>query len=618
MTRIGTAAATGHHVLCVSPGPSFDTQTGARRRPDTPSPPCRLFTERPALLEDTSDDDVSMPPASPIDEAPSSPLDDDNANPPLPVCAPLPQEWIKSNARLEKLQASAQRCAASAKSDSNNDGVPGFVFATESPEAMANQQNTADVESSTGAPDSERMDTDESVIDKKRVGEIEATSAFSRHGSGCGPETGRGRASSVSSSLSSLSLASTNGHDFELVALPSSGNEAEESQLFRNHPTPLVPDCHSTIQSPASRPLFLDNSDAESLPSLCELPSEHESPNEEGPERPLFSANTTSITSEKLNAQIERIARPPSTPANHDWPLTAHWTHNQSTFVTRVREAQHADALALLRQAVALVERFSEILDTASMQANQHVETDLINEIARVDASGAGCADFAQRVQSIRDTVNAYSPGLVDDSPIHNITSIPVALDGSHHRLLSPRALAQPLSYRYALYILARHYPDWIGAYTLLRKRVTIFLGYLEDLFKQRGWTLDQELLHRPAPVPLPYLKPNEYSRFRIFLYTFELHGCEEVARVMGDFLRYRFQEPEIVSHLLHAGAFDPHDIHLHSANGEAFITRRTAPPSYRASPEVEFLFHDADSFRQKRPRFSLRRLESGESAAGH
>ncbi|KAJ7617544.1 hypothetical protein DFH06DRAFT_1145216 [Mycena polygramma] len=383
------------------------------------------------------------------------------------------------------------------------------------------------------------------------------------------------------------------GHDFELVSLPSGDHEAVNTraldhQPFSRSPSPSRFDCRSTNLSPFSQPLFLDHSDNDSPPPLQEISSDDDdSASKEGSERRPSPNATVSITREELDAQIERIARPPSTPANHNWPRTTEWTHNHATFVANVRSHQNSDALALLREATVLVESLPEILDTTSMQANRFVDTDLINVLADASVSDEGCSNFAQRVQSIRDTVDAHSPGLLDDSPfIHNLTSVPVALDGTRHRLLSSRALAQPISYRYAIYILARHYPDWLDAYSRLRRLVRAFLRYLEDIFKHRGWDLDEELLHRPAPVPPPYLTPHEYSRFRLFLYTFELHGYADVAGVMDDFLRYRFREPEIVSHLLHAGLFDPHDIHRNSARGEAFIARRTAPSSYRASRE--------------------------------
>ncbi|KAJ7635671.1 hypothetical protein DFH06DRAFT_1139219 [Mycena polygramma] len=643
MVRFGTDAQTGHHVLR-----PIHTRRGKGKRPDTPGPPFRLVTERPVLLEDAdrrgedasmssaSTRSESMPPALPrssgSQQESSLPHAEERSHFPT-ICAPLPQGWMASNSRLEKLQSSARRCAVSTNVAQDAQGIPGFVFSVcKSLADVAKAQRTA--EETTGEDDNEQnsdgehqMDLDDPVVEgehaeegegkqqdpgDRRLPTLTSGSAVAidppRQGSN-GPEAVRERTFSFSSlsSLSSISLTSPFVHVASNVSSPVQTGDAglnhsdeQFASPFSRVSTPYLQDCRSTLPSPQTQPLLLDHSDADSLPSLQEVSTDDESSQEIGSEcvsekslpilvdddgRKLLppSDESTPISREELDVQIERIARPPSTPANHSWPITTEWTRNHAAFVTNVRNVQNSDALALLRQADTLLERSPEILDTASMQANKFVDVDLINVLAGANTSDEGCANFAQRVQHIRDTVDAHSPGFVDDSHlIHNIASVPVALDGSRHRLLSSRTLTQPLSYRYAIYILARHYSDWLDVYTRLRKLVRAYHRYLEDLFKQRGWTLDEELLHRPAPVPPPYLTPHEYSRFLLFQYTFELHGYADVARVMGDFLRYRFQEPEIVSHLLHAGLFDPHDIHLNSARGEAFITRRTAPPSYR------------------------------------
>ncbi|KAJ7982886.1 hypothetical protein DFH06DRAFT_1122931 [Mycena polygramma] len=662
MVRFGTEAQTGHHVLR-----PIRTRRGRGKRPDTPVPPFRLLTDRPVLLEDADrlDEDVSMssasvrsasiPPAS-FPSSSAARIEENERT--LAVCSPLPQSWAASNSRLEKLQDNARRCALSSNIAPEDAGTSGIVFGVyKALTDIASTQNTVEpVGGNINEQESYRghsMDLDEPIVEEEREskqldpcgwrlptlisGSAVAIESPRQGTSGPNAVRERTRSSSSLSSLSSISLTSSFVHVTPNVSPPahdqdgtgSQSSEARSGSLSSRVSTPYLSDCRSTRQT---LPLFLDHSDVDSLPSLQEVPTDEESPPEVGSEcvpqdSPLFIVDDKGrrlppsqnepipITRAELDEQIERIARPPSTPANHDWPLTTHWTHNQTAFVTRVREVQHADALALLRPAFDLVERSPEILDTLSMQANVFVDTDLINELARSTVSDEGCTQFAQRVQTIRDTVDSYSPGLVDDTRVmRNLTSAPVALDGSRHRLFSARALAQPMAYRYAIYLLAQHHPDWIFVYVKLRKLVKAYIRYLEDLFKQRGWDLDEELLHRPAPIPPPYLSPHEYSQFRIFLYTFELHGYTEVAQVMADFLRYRFQEPEVVAHLLHAGLFDPHDIHLRSAKGEAFVTRRTAPPSYRASRAFAPLFRNANFFRQKKPRLSLH----GDSSAGN
>ncbi|KAJ7622793.1 hypothetical protein DFH06DRAFT_1340674 [Mycena polygramma] len=87
------------------------------------------------------------------------------------------------------------------------------------------------------------------------------------------------------------------------------------------------------------------------------------------------------------------------------------------------------------------------------------------------------------------------------------------------------------------------------------------YLQYLEDIFKRRGWMLEEILLHQPAPIPPP---TSSYTN---------------VARAIEDFLCYRFRKPKVVAHLLHAGLFEPRNVHFASAHGEAFITRRLQGP---------------------------------------
>ncbi|KAJ6465967.1 hypothetical protein C8R47DRAFT_1079198 [Mycena vitilis] len=445
---------------------------------------------------------------------------------------------------------------------------------------MVDKPEEVSKEPSIGEHESDRMDTDEplaAVISDEEdgskheeaiprqlfplTGDSAAAIALPRHGTDIGPRAVHQR----SLSLSSLSSLSFSDADFELVSLPRSSNGAPspifDSPYSASRPSSPYPhDCRSTRHSPRIRPLFLKGSNA-SLPSLQEATSEDEAldPLEEKCVSPFYSrifaddkgrvatasANQSAlITQSEVDEQVARIARPPSAPLYSNWPHTVEWTRQQAAFVRRARTLENADALTRLHQAVMWVAQHPEILDPVRMQANDYIDVDLEDQDG-VNASANGCARFAERVQSIRDTLSAHSPDLVNTQrPPHNLTSVPVSSDGRRHRLFSCAALDQPFLYRWAIDILVRHHVDWIGTYTVLRSKISAFLRYLEDLFRRRGWTPDETLLHRPAPVPPPYLTPQEYSRLRLFKYTFALQGFPDVERAINDFLGYRFQKP--------------------------------------------------------------------------
>ncbi|KAJ7680745.1 hypothetical protein DFH06DRAFT_1315485 [Mycena polygramma] len=607
MTRIGIDAKTGHHVLRLPPLPQFDAPYGELKRPSTPGPPFRLLTERPVLLEDAASEDESMPPASPIAEGPLVAEEERGRRP--RICSPVPRGWAQSNARLEKLQASAGRCAPSANPAQTSGGLPPFVFSVyRSLAALASPSEAPAVPSVESVGGDHPMDMDEPVVVESHNEETKAAIDFSRHGSEEDPEAVREYASSPSS-LSSLSLISSNSHTYEHVQPPASDNaSSNNSTSDRERPisrasTPYPADCRSTNQSPQLRPLFLKGSDTGSLPSLVEIPSEEGSLREEesgcvardvpflfaddkGRAAPITSGHSDLAGSAVLNEQIGRIARPPSTPFNRTWPHIKEWTRHQAEFVSHVHNLQHEDALTFIRQADALAAQSPEILDEDSMAVDAHVDHDLVNQDG-VSISDEECQRFADRVQSIRGAVMDHSPDFASEPRcIPNLTSAPVSQDGSRHRLFSKRALEQPLEYRYTIYILARLHPDWIDVYTVLRCKVLAFNHYFEDLFRRRGWVPDETLLHQPAPIQPPYLKPQEYARLRLFKYTLAFHGYDEVVREIDEFLQYRFREPEVVAHFLHSGLFETRDLYLDGASGETFVTRRTGHKSHRASSE--------------------------------
>ncbi|KAJ6455942.1 hypothetical protein C8R47DRAFT_1082554 [Mycena vitilis] len=300
---------------------------------------------------------------------------------------------------------------------------------------------------------------------------------------------------------------------------------------------------------------------------------------------------TTNVNHRELEAHLGRIVRAPPSPSNHNWTLTQEWTRKHGAFLARVYSAQNNDALSFLKQADGLVRRHPEILDLRRMRANLLVDTDVVNTLLHPYVSKESCAKFAERIQRIRDTISAYSPGLLEPDAIHDILYIPVSADGNRLRQLSDRAFRQALMYRYAILLIARQHPEWIAFYTELRNKMLAFIHYLNALFRRRNWDLDETLLHQLAPIPPPYLHLHEYSRLRILNYTFAAHGQSDVVREIDSFLRYRFRETEVVAHLLYAGLFEPNDVVRDSDGSFKAVTHRKTPASYRASPHFPLLF---------------------------
>ncbi|KAJ6504801.1 hypothetical protein C8R47DRAFT_1066970 [Mycena vitilis] len=466
MTRLGTEVETGYHVLQYPPTNPFGTH--GRRRPDTPRPPFRLLTKKPELLEDRDDstEDASMPPVSPRSPEPETAASTSSQailSPRPAICSPIPKGWAASNVRLEKLQASAQRCAMATRPSSEADGVAKFVFSVH--QSLASRGGTQTVaEEETSSQSSEHwMELDE-PLDVVRDGEGEAES---KRNESCdsrspsltsGPDAANNLPRLVSdehspdavsgraSRLSSISLTSS------YVSVPQDARRPEEEEAaptssFNNGSrvsrasSPYPNDCRSTRQSPPTQPLFLDESDTDSLPSLQTILSEEEFSLERlaacVSRRPSLSfindrgsvaanAQTSSIpvNPEELELQLERIARPPSTPANHSWPLLTNWSANHAAFVTRVRTIQNNDAIAFIRQADALLAPHPDILDLAAMQVDAQVDIDVATQ-DDIAISEGDCTRFAERVQSLRDTFSAYSPGLAERTGLPRWTTTP-------------------------------------------------------------------------------------------------------------------------------------------------------------------------------------------------
>ncbi|KAJ6484518.1 hypothetical protein C8R47DRAFT_1073123 [Mycena vitilis] len=306
------------------------------------------------------------------------------------------------------------------------------------------------------------------------------------------------------------------------------------------------------------------------------------------------ASSATSVNTRELDGYFNRIVRAPPTPSNHNWVLIQEWTRNQGAFLARLYTVENADALALLRRADALIRHHPELLDISRMRNNEFLDTDLVNVLQYPDITTESCTQFANRLQRVRDSVNAYSPGLMDrPHSIHDIVYVPVAEDGSRLRQLSERALKQPLMYRYALLLIAKQHLDWITWYTELRLFVLAFIRYLDELFRRRRWELDETLLHQRAPIPPPYLHPFEYQRLRVLLYTFDAHGQDDVVRTIHKFLRYRFRDTEVVAHFLFAGLLENNDVVRNISGGYKAVSSRRAVTSLRASSFRPFSFRD-------------------------
>ncbi|KAJ6509356.1 hypothetical protein C8R47DRAFT_1208540 [Mycena vitilis] len=301
---------------------------------------------------------------------------------------------------------------------------------------------------------------------------------------------------------------------------------------------------------------------------------------------PHVPGTAFSVYPRELDGYLERIVRAPPTPSNRNWVLIQEWTRNQGNFIARLYKVENADALAFLRKADAFIRQHPDLLDIQRMRANELIDTDLVNVLQHPDITTESCTQFARRLQRTRDSINAYSPGLMDSTrAIPDIVYIPVSADGNRKRQLSDQALNQPLMYRYALLLIAKQHLDWIAWYTELRRFVLAFIRYLDELFRRRRWELDETLLHQPAPIPPPYLHPFEYHRLRVLLYTFDAHGQDDVVRVIEKFLRYRFRDTEIVAHLLFAGLFETNDVVRDNEGGFKTVSPRRAFTSFRASP---------------------------------
>ncbi|KAJ6515207.1 hypothetical protein C8R47DRAFT_1206544 [Mycena vitilis] len=655
LPRLGHEAATGHRVLLAPRISTVADPEGQPKRIDTPAPPLRLHAEFPVLKEEPSgaSSDASMASVSP--KEPESPalkasdvgrsIDetgdraDDSKN-------ELPQHGLTSNVRLERLRYEARRCAMNQAVQGTP--YPKYVFGTFHTPTSAASQKAEEVATSL---EEDAMDTDpvdeggkqgEDGTEKRGTTSLIPGLSYPRvplrESTDPAPRTRqpepRGRSAS---SLSSLTSASSSPYH-DAVSIRSDdkpsriSTETAESRAVSD-------DCRSIRDSPPPALSTPDGSESEGPPSLEEAVFEdapvssppssqayvtklvpfpavvndkgtrlvlhHSAPAATGPTTTaaavsgtsasgLTSGPTTNVNRQELEAHLGRIVRAPPSPSNHNWTLTQEWTRKHGAFLARVYSAQNNDALSFLRQADSLVKRHPEVLDIRRMRANLLIDTDVVNTLLHPYVSRESCAELADRVQRIRDTVSAYSPGLLEPDAIHDILYIPVSVDGNRLRQLSDRAFRQALMYRYAILLIARQHPDWIALYTELRNRVLAFIQYLTELFRRRNWDLDETLLHQLAPIPPPYLHLHEYSRLRILNYTFAAHGQTDVVREIDAFLRYRFRETEVVAHLLYAGLFEPNDVVRERDGSFKAVSRRTAPTTYRASLRCSPIFHSA------------------------
>ncbi|KAJ7604504.1 hypothetical protein DFH06DRAFT_1349406 [Mycena polygramma] len=614
MTHRGTALDTGHRVLQLPTQTTTSSGTGLPRRIDTPAPPLRLLTGPPVIVEDHTDSasDASMPPVSPKEPdndpdtavAATSTTVAQGASKELESGSPTVQKWAVLNARLERLHYEARRCVMAHTSPDKQ--TPRYVFGAYPAPGGANDGNK---EEESAAQGTDEMDVDPSSVDEgesKRDGAQSSGTAslipefpLSRVRSSeswdsepASPLPGpRGHLLSPLSSLSSSASSSQDALSSTSDDKVSPSDQHESSTESAHHSTSASHDCRSTRNSPRPQAhLPGDESDSDSPPPLVTSPSEEDESQEEESQDdsnalvPYNPGPTTNVNPQELQGYLTRIVRAPPTPSNHNWILVQEWTRNQGAFLARLYSVENADAMAFLRKADALIRRFPEILDLQRMRVNELIDTDLVNVLQYPDITKESCAQFADRIQRVRDSINTYSPGLMDDTQsIHDIVYIPVSADGSRLRQLSDRAFKQPLMYRYAILLIVKQHLAWIAFYTELRAFVLAFIHYLDELFRRRRWKLDETLLHQQAPIPPPYLHPFEYQRLRVLHYTFGEHGQDEVVRAIDKFLRYRFRETEVVAHLLFSGLFETNDVVRGSDGGFKAVSPRKAPLSFRA-----------------------------------
>ncbi|KAJ6448736.1 hypothetical protein C8R47DRAFT_1267022, partial [Mycena vitilis] len=296
------------------------------------------------------------------------------------------QGWAASNVRLEKLQANAQRCAMATLPSSDANGVSKFVFSVhQSLVAAAREQRVTEEDTSSRKSDLEyRMETDDPAEYGDERREAESTNKFTRSVSeGYGPEA----------TNANPTITWTDRHD-------------RASRIS----SPVSYDCRSTRCSPSTRPLFIDGSDTDSLPSLRTLPSEEESSSD-----PLAAvvanpqAQSIPVNPEELERQLERIARPPSTPNNRNWPLLTDWSNNHAAFVNRVRTIQNNDAIAFIRQANTLLAPCPAILDLVGMQTDAQVDVDVEHRVTISDEYCTRFADFTPYCGTrLRDSIDTW------------------------------------------------------------------------------------------------------------------------------------------------------------------------------------------------------------------
>ncbi|KAJ7660690.1 hypothetical protein DFH06DRAFT_1325951 [Mycena polygramma] len=633
MTHEGIAADTGHRVWKCAPSAPGDADPNLPMRPDTPSPPTCLFTDPPALIEEPAGNssDASMPSASEDDDAAggAAAVVQDGSAPDAQESLLAPkteekpdaswttvQKWPVSNARLEKLRYDARRCVVSQV----DKRVSPFVFAA----TQTNEQ-----QGSSAPADHDEMDVDsnptEDDDDKKGSGTEETRTAFlisdpklpRKESSRPAPNPHQPTRGPRPSSLSSLtSSAASSYYDTRSTASADSSPAPVRPAVSTRSSVSPAPDCRSVLNSPRLSPQSLGDSDSDGPPSLVSASSDEEKVEKPDESKAYVThpylliladdkgrlvlrtrapnSAAIQVNKKELDEHFARIARAPPSPTNHNWTIIQRWAQNHDNFVSRVHKSQNADALTFIHEGEALLVRFPEVLDLNRMQTNQLVDTDLVHVTQYPPISNESCTQFADRMQRIQDTINAYSPGLPDGPHVINdILFIPVSEDGKRLRRLSDRAYAQPLLYRYAILLIVKQHPGWIALYSKLRRFILAFMCYLEELFRRRQWTVDETLLHQLAPIPPPYLHPHEYSRLRLLNYTFAAHGQTDVTQVIDNFLRYRFREPEVVAHLHYAGMFDLDDVVLERDGSVRPIERRQAPQSYRASYSGLYSFRE-------------------------
>ncbi|KAJ6448422.1 hypothetical protein C8R47DRAFT_1231025 [Mycena vitilis] len=137
---------------------------------------------------------------------------------------------------------------------------------------------------------------------------------------------------------------------------------------------------------------------------------------------------------------------------------------------------------------------------------------------------------------------------------------VPVSEDGDRVRALSVAAMLNGAMYRLAILLFAQPRLMEIACVAALCARVLHVTFECAALASDRGMAYDETLLHQPGHFPPPFLHGIEYMHLRLLMYMFAREGDFDISDGIAQLLRYRLQEPAVITHFLCAGLLDPND----------------------------------------------------------